>query len=586
MVNIPSHLTFDEYIASTKLNIEKYLCAVRSTLKRPKIYLKRRPKDVMVNPFCKKVLELQRANMDCQFILDPFACSVYIVDYINKADRGMSNLLRAAVEEAKTGNSSIRDSLRAISKVFLNSSEISAQETIYCLAGLPLSQASESDVYINTGHPNERVGILKSLIDLQSLDPSSTDIFKNNLLDHYKNRPHDLTFDTMSLAYFAAYYTFSTKILCTHEDENTDHEGIGNWIELLNSDGYVRKRRKARIIRFRRYNRVQDPDNFYREQLMLYINWRDEITELVDEINLEQKFIELSDEIRSESLQFNQLGGPDEFEALLDAIRNVGKDEEDEDSIVKEKARPLDDYEFETQEGDPDHCLQLHGNQSNLVGKTIAQPAVLCEDDILSLVRIFNCDQRHFVLHVGHIFTQESPAPFYYFVSGGAGVGKSLLIKGLYQYLMFMFNRVPGINPDDARILLCAYTGKAAFGIGGQTVHSTFGLPVSQCGQTMPELSASTANTLACKLAKVRLIILDEISMLGSRTLNQINRRLQQVFHTDAPFAGISIISVGDFNQLPPVGDNWVFQPNSSRNPLAPLAGAPLWGTIPSLYDD
>ncbi|CAG4958190.1 unnamed protein product [Colias eurytheme] len=39
----------------------------------------------------------------------------------------------------------------------------------------------------------------------------------------------------------------------------------------------------------------------------------------------------------------------------------------------------------------------------------------------------------------------------------------------------------------------------------------------------------------------------------------------------------MSIISVGDFNQLPPVGDNRVFQPNSSRNPLAPLAGAPLW---------
>ncbi|GBP43096.1 hypothetical protein EVAR_96358_1 [Eumeta japonica] len=176
---------------------------------------------------------------------------------------------------------------------------------------------------------------------------------------------------------------------------------------------------------------------FDEEQLMLYTNWRDEISELVnDVINLEQKFIELSDEIRSESLQFNRLGGPDEFEALLDAIRNVDKDEEDEDSAVKEKARPLDDYELETQEGDPDHCLQLHGNQSDLVGGAIAQPAVLCEDDVLRLVRIFNCDQRHFVLHVGHIFTQESPPPFIILV--------------------------PGINPDDARILLCAYTGKAA----------------------------------------------------------------------------------------------------------------------------
>lgn len=202
----------------------------------------------------------------------------------------------------------------------------------------------------------------------------------------------------MSLAYFVAYYTFSTKISRTHEGENTDHECIGNWIELLNNDGYVRKRRKPRVIRFRRYYRAQDPDNFYREQLMLYTNWRDEISELVnDVINLEQKFIELSDEIRSESLQFNRLGGPDEFEALLDAIRNVDKDEEDEDSAVKEKARPLDDYELETQEGDPDHCLQLHGNQSDLVGGAIAQPAVLCEDDVLRLVRIFNCDNCYFV---------------------------------------------------------------------------------------------------------------------------------------------------------------------------------------------
>ena len=65
-------------------------------------------------------------------------------------------------------------------------------------------------------------------------------------------------------------------------------------------------------------------------------------------INLVEKFIELSDKIRSESLQFNRLEGPDEFEALLDAIRNANNDDEDDDIAVKEKARPLDDYEFES----------------------------------------------------------------------------------------------------------------------------------------------------------------------------------------------------------------------------------------------
>lgn len=63
----------------------------------------------------------------------------------------------------------------------------------------------------------------------------------------------------------------------------------------------------------------------------------------------------------------------------------------------------------------------------------------------------------------------------------------------------------------------------------------------------MPKLSPSVSNTLACKLKSVKLIILDEISMLGSKTFYQINRRLQQIFHTNEPFAGISLIVVGYF---------------------------------------
>lgn len=311
---------------------------------------------------------------------------------------------------------------------------------------------------------------------------------------------------------------------------------------------------------------------------MLYIPWRHEDRDLLnDSLDLEEMFLKNSDRIRSESLQFNRLGGPEEFEALLEAVRNADKnDEENNDIRAIDRVCPLKDYEFETQEDDPDHCLFLQGDRDHDVGGVIAQPSVMCEDDVLALIRILNSDQRHFLLHLGNLFVQQS-LPFYYFVSGGAGVGKSFLIRTLYQYLMLLFNREPGVNPDELKILLCAYTGKAAFGIGGQTVHSAFGLPISQCGSTMPNLSASSANTLACKLSKIKLIVLDEISMLGSRTLNQISRRLQQIFHTDIQFAGISIITVGDFNQLPPVGDNWVFQPNLTRNPIAVLAGAPLW---------
>ncbi|XP_037926768.1 ATP-dependent DNA helicase pif1-like [Hermetia illucens] len=190
------------------------------------------------------------------------------------------------------------------------------------------------------------------------------------------------------------------------------------------------------------------------------------------------------------------------------------------------------------------------------------------------MTRSLNLGQRDFLQHITYFFNTASAStpPIHAFISGGTGVGNSV-----YQSVSHVFNREAGSNPDDIRILLCAPTGKAAFGIGGQIIHSAFALPVSQAGYSMPNLSASVSNTLACKLAKLKLIIIDEISMVGARTFHQINLRLQQIFCTHEYFGGVSVIVVGDFRQLPPVGDNWIFQPNHSRNPLASLAGSPLW---------
>ena len=61
--------------------------------------------------------------------------------------------------------------------------------------------------------------------------------------------------------------------------------------------------------------------------------------------------------------------------------------------------------------------------------------------------------------------------------------------------------------------------------------------------------------------ANVDLLIIDEISMVGSRTFNQINQRLQQIMKNNLPFGGISLICYVDFNRLRPVGDRYVFCP-------------------------
>ena len=64
--------------------------------------------------------------MNIQFVLGVYACAMYIVSYISKAQRGISDLLRTACEEAKLGNSTVQQQVHDIGGKFLNAVEISA----------------------------------------------------------------------------------------------------------------------------------------------------------------------------------------------------------------------------------------------------------------------------------------------------------------------------------------------------------------------------------------------------------------------------------------------------------------------------
>ena len=142
-------------------------------------------------------------------------------------------------------------------------------------------------------------------------------------------------------------------------------------------------------------------------------------------------------------------------------------------------------------------------------------------------------------------------------MSGGAGVGKSVVIRALYQSLYRMLNLRDGESPDDIRVLLCAYMGTAAFNIGGNTICSAFHKKMYQTNQMM---SSDELNTFSIKYRNLKVVIIDEISMVGKRTLDFIDTRLQQLTGVRAPFGGWSVIAVGNFYQLKPVGDRLVFR--------------------------
>ena len=59
-------ITYDELLVELAMSQEKYVSAVRTSLVRPKLFLKSRPCEIIVNNYMKHCLEFWRANHDIQ----------------------------------------------------------------------------------------------------------------------------------------------------------------------------------------------------------------------------------------------------------------------------------------------------------------------------------------------------------------------------------------------------------------------------------------------------------------------------------------------------------------------------------------
>ena len=191
------------------------------------------------------------------------------------------------------------------------------------------------------------------------------------------------------------------------------------------------------------------------------------------------------------------------------------------------------------------------------------EPLVLNElrdDECRSLVQMLNVEQKEFFYHLLHKI-KTTDEPIYCFLSGGGGVGKSHLTKALYQAALKYYNSRAGFDFGKISVLLLAPTGKAAYNIQGNTIHSTLVIPASKSLRNYKPLDASRLNTLRLHLGNVKLIFLDEISMVGNAMLNtQIDCRLKDLKGSSMPFGGVSVIAIGDLFQLQPVMDGYVFK--------------------------
>lgn len=147
----------------------------------------------------------------------------------------------------------------------------------------------------------------------------------------------------------------------------------------------------------------------------------------------------------------------------------------------------------------------------------------------------------------------------YLFVTGGGGTGKSHLIRTIYHTATKTFRHGQS-NPERPTVLLMAPTGVAAVNISGTIINTALAIP-KQTGDKLPALSDQRKTQLRVLLSELKLIIIDEISMVSNSMLLHIHLRLKEIFATPSSqlFAGGSVIAVGDLYQLPPICQKLVF---------------------------
>ena len=102
----------------------KYEEAHKLLTTRQSVLLKRDPSEIWVNQYNPHLLRYWDANMDIQFVLDPFSCIVYIIFYISKSEGEMGMLLRQTKLETEEGNMNARQTMKAIESAYLHHREV------------------------------------------------------------------------------------------------------------------------------------------------------------------------------------------------------------------------------------------------------------------------------------------------------------------------------------------------------------------------------------------------------------------------------------------------------------------------------
>lgn len=141
-------------------------------------------------------------------------------------------------------------------------------------------------------------------------------------------------------------------------------------------------------------------------------------------------------------------------------------------------------------------------------------------------------------------------------VTGAGGCGKSVTLRAIRNWAAQ--RGVP--------IGVTSSMGRSADLVGGRTIHSFLGVGIAD--RPVELLAAPLLNPKpdsrrakdAERLRALKILVVDEVSMLGAEFLDKASGLLSLVRGDARPFGGVRVAFFGDFCQLPPVEGGLAFE--------------------------
>ena len=367
------------------------------------------------------------------------------------------------------------------------------------------------------------------------------------------------------------------EVICPHLKQR---QYLPFLIHLKDSSlGSMKLRQFEAVLKFHKFRVDEEPHEFFYSELVLYKHWRSENELRQDDFNAclalyrtpspDNPNITVIETVKN-SL-FPEMDNVEIARAILDDftederpchIGNIidNQNEQDNEEQIAEGMQPDLNYDVRDYDGD------FVGE--NLEEATIFKRADFSQyEEMRELVKKLVPEQRRvFDKMIGYAKELRKfkaaggtkPKAPLSVVHGGAGSGKSTLIKAVSFWFEFLLTSNDERDLNMPIVIRCAPTGMAANNIDGLTVCSAFKF---KFGDNHIPLDAKNRTSYQVTLSHLQLVIIDEMSMVKADDLYKIHLRLQEIkSNFDEDFGGVSIVLLGDLMQLQPVMGKWIFE--------------------------